>query len=53
MTIIKNGLYAIRIEMLEGGRGHATGIIVLRDGRILGGDSNFYYTGSYTFEDGR
>jgi hypothetical protein len=25
------------IEMLEGGRGHATGITVLRDGRILGG----------------
>src|ERR1044072_5120244 len=33
--------------MTDGGQGRATGVIVLRDGRIAGGDSYFYYTGSY------
>src|SRR6266404_1955027 len=46
---VTNGLYAIRIEMREGMRGHATGVIVLCDGRIMDGDSYFYYTGTYTF----
>ena len=35
---VTNGLYSIHIEMTEGGRGHATGIIVLLDGKIAGGD---------------
>jgi hypothetical protein len=50
---IKNGLYSIRIEMRDGKRGHATGVVILYDGRILGGDSYFYYTGSYSFKDGK
>jgi hypothetical protein len=33
---VKNGLYSIRIEMKDGGRGRATGVIVLFDGQILG-----------------
>jgi len=45
---ITNGLYSILTEMVEGGLGHASGVIVLLDGRIVGGDSRFYYTGSYT-----
>jgi len=45
---VTNGLYSIHIEMKEGGRGHAPGVIVLLDGKIMGGDSHFYYTGSYT-----
>jgi len=45
---ITNGLYSIEIEMTDGGHGRATGVIVLRDGKIAGGDSYFYYTGSYT-----
>ena len=53
MMTVKNGLYSIRIEMKDGGRGHATGVIVLLDGQILGGDSHFYYTGSYTFKNGK
>jgi hypothetical protein len=53
MTTIKNGLYAINIEMREGGRGKASGVIILNNGRIAGGDCNFYYTGSYTFKSGR
>ena len=47
---VTNGLYAIRIEMREGMRGRATGVIVLYDGRIMGGDS---YTGTYTFKNGK
>ena len=32
----------------DGGRaGHATGVIVLLDGKIAGGDLHFDYTGSY------
>jgi hypothetical protein len=29
---VKNGLYSIRIEMKDGVRGRATGVIVLLDG---------------------
>ena len=50
---VKNGLYSIRIEMKDGARGRATGVIVLIDGQILGGDTHFYYTGSYTFKNGK
>src|SRR5262245_45782404 len=50
---IRNGLYTIDIEMHEGARGRASGVIVLQDGRILGGDSYFYYTGSYSCDAGK
>jgi hypothetical protein len=50
---VTNGLYAIRIEMRDGKRGHATGVIILCDGRIMGGDGYFYYTGTYTFKNGK
>jgi len=50
---ITNGLYSIVTEMMEGGHGHASGVIVLLDGRIVGGDSHFYYTGSYTADRGK
>ena len=48
-----NGLYSILTEMMEGGHGHASGVIVLLDGKIAGGDSHFYYTGSYTADRGK
>ena len=44
---VTNGLYTIQIEMTDGGQGRANGVIVLHDGKIAGGDSYFYYTGSY------
>jgi hypothetical protein len=50
---IRNGLYSIHTEMTEGGRGRANGVIVLRDGRLAGGDSHFYYTGNYTSANGK
>ena len=39
--------------MRDGKRGQARGVVVLCDGRILGGDSFFSYTGSYTFRNGK
>jgi hypothetical protein len=53
MADVKNGLYSIRIEMKDGVSGRATGVLVLFDGHIMGGDTHFYYTGSYTFKDGK
>lgn len=53
MAGVKNGLYTVETEMTEGGRGRATGVIVLVDGKIAGGDAHFYYTGSYTAADGK
>lgn len=50
---MKNGLYSLRIEMLDGVEGTNTGVIVLRDRVIRGGDSIFYYVGSYSCADGK
>ena len=50
---VTNGLYTIDIEMTDGGHGRAHGVIVLREGRIAGGDSYFYYTGSYRTDHGK
>ncbi|WP_369723585.1 MULTISPECIES: GrlR family regulatory protein [unclassified Bradyrhizobium] len=50
---VRNGLYIFEIEMRDGKRGQAKGVVVLCDGRIMGGDSYFYYTGSYTFRNGK
>jgi hypothetical protein len=45
---IVNGLYSIHIRMLDGVDGRMTGVMLLNQGRILGGDASFYYLGSYT-----
>lgn len=50
---IVSGLYSIRMRMLDGAEGGITGVMVLSDGRILGGDAFFYYLGGYTSGDGR
>ena len=50
---IVNGLYSIHIRMLDGVEGGLTGVMLLSDGRILGGDASFYYLGTYTSENGR
>lgn len=43
-----DGLYHMRIEPLDGGRATNAGVMVMRDGQILGGDAFFYYVGAYT-----
>ena len=50
---IKNGLYSIHIRMLDGIDGGNTGVMVLHDGRIRGGDGFFDYIGSYTCANGK
>jgi hypothetical protein len=50
---VVNGLYSIHIRMLDGVEGGLTGVMLLHDGRILGGDASFYYLGTYTSEKGR
>ena len=39
--------------MLDGIAGGLTGVMLLHDGRILGGDAFFYYLGTYTSKNGR
>lgn len=48
-----DGLYTLGIEMRGPKSGHATGVVVLCGGRIMGGDSFFFYTGSYSFSRGK
>jgi hypothetical protein len=50
---ISNGLYSIHIRMLDGIDGGNTGVMMLHDGRIHGGDAFFDYIGSYTGVNGR
>jgi hypothetical protein len=50
---IRNGLYSLRIDLLDGIAGGNNGVMVLHDGRIRGGDAFFDYLGAYTAADGR
>jgi hypothetical protein len=45
---MKNGLYSIHVTLLDGRVGKGSGVMVLRDGQIAGGDAYLFYTGSYT-----
>jgi hypothetical protein len=45
---MKNGLYSIHVNLLDGRSGKASGVILFRDGQIRGGDACVFYTGSYT-----
>ncbi|RED27631.1 type III secretion system (T3SS) negative regulator GrlR [Rhodopseudomonas thermotolerans] len=50
---MQNGLYSIHIRMLDGIRARSNGVIILRDGHLLGGDPYFFTTGHYDVGDGR
>ncbi|MEH2589440.1 GrlR family regulatory protein [Bradyrhizobium sp. AZCC 1721] len=50
---IGNGLYSIHIRMLDGIDAGNTGVMMLQDGRIRGGDAFFDYVGAYTAANGR
>ncbi|MDB5503195.1 MAG: hypothetical protein JWR89_3097 [Tardiphaga sp.] len=50
---VLNGLYSLHIRMLDGLQGGLTGVMVLHDGRMLGGDAFFYYLGAYSSANGR
>lgn len=49
---MKNGLYSIHIHMLDGVRGRDSGVLILRDGVLLGGGPYFWSRGSYTVGNG-
>ena len=49
--VMKNGLYSIHVTLLDGRDGKGSGVILFRDGQILGGDAYLFYTGSYTVKD--
>ena len=49
---MKNGLYSVHMHMLDGVRGRDSGVLILRDGRFLGGGPYFWSEGSYTCRDG-
>ncbi|WP_375780689.1 hypothetical protein ACE103_19105 [Bradyrhizobium sp. ma5] len=51
--MIRNGLYHITVEFLDGVSGGNQGVMVLRDGQMRGGDSFFFAHGSYTAADGK
>jgi len=50
---IQNGLYSLNIRMLDGIDSGNTGLMVLRDGAIRGGDAHFDYVGAYSSAKGR
>ena len=50
---IGNGLYSIHIRMLDGIDGGNTGVMLLQDGNIRGGDALFDYIGAYSSANGR
>lgn len=51
--MIRNGLYHITVEFLDGVSGGNQGVMVLRDGQMRGGDSFFFAHGSYTAAGGK
>lgn len=48
---MKNGLYSIHVNLLDGRVGKGSGVVVFRDGKIVGGDAYLYYTGTYAVKD--
>ncbi len=51
--MIRNGLYHITLEMLDGVQGGNQGVMVLRDGTLRGGDSFFSAYGTCTSANGK
>jgi T3SS negative regulator,GrlR len=49
---MKNGLYSITAKGFDGVEWPPGGVIVLRNGVLLGGSSFMYYIGSYSTKDG-
>jgi hypothetical protein len=49
---MRNGLYSIHIHMLDGVKGRDSGILILKDGKLLGGGPYFWSVGRYSVRDG-
>ena len=44
---MKNGLYSIHVSCRTAVSGKGSGVVMFRDGKILGGDAYLFYIGSY------
>ena len=51
--MIRNGLYSLNASSRDGVAEDVSGVLILRDGQLHGGDAYVYYTGSYPPETGR
>ena len=51
--MIKNGIYSLAAVALDGVDVEVGGVLILHDGKLLGGDSYVYYTGTYESSDGK
>ncbi len=49
---MRNGLYSIHIHMLDGVKGRDSGVLILRDGQLLGGGPFFWSVGRYSVGEG-
>src|SRR5271155_1411760 len=49
---MRNGLYSIHIHMLDGVRGRDSGVLILKDGQLVGGGPYFWSVGRYSVGDG-
>jgi hypothetical protein len=49
---MRNGLYCFNTYLLDGMKGRSSGVVILRDGVIRGGDPYFWSVGSYTVGQG-
>jgi hypothetical protein len=48
---MRNGLYSLHMHMLDGVKGRDSGVIILRDGSLIGGGPYFWSIGTYTVGD--
>ena len=48
---MRNGLYSIHVDLLDGRLGRGSGVIIFYDGTIRGGDAYLFYTGSYSVQE--
>ncbi len=46
--MIRNGLYFVSSKALDGVEGGTNGVMILRNGTLLGGTEFFYFVGTYT-----
>jgi hypothetical protein len=51
--MITNGLYFYSSKARDGVDGGADGVMILRDGTLLGGTEFFYFVGTYSCSGGR
>ena len=51
--MIKNGLYSLAAVAVDGIDVEVGGVLILQDGKLHGGDSYVYYTGTYECSDGK